>query len=293
LIYICIPAHDEARTIGVLLWKIRTVMGEFQRDYQILVVDDASDDGTDEVLAPYARVLPLHIRRNKKQAGYAAALEHGLREAVRRAPYPKRDVIVTLQADFTEEPGQIPDLVKRIEGGADVVTGEMSLGVHQGPNAVRWSRRAWSYLLRRSDWQGAEHDPLSGFRAYRVMVLKKALDAVGDQPLLTMDGWAANAQLLAAALPHARRAEEVPVDVRYDRRERPSRFHALQNARQIIKLMRARGDGAAAADNRLEVDGAWQAPERQVDRKPQGGGRRRRGRRGRGKGGGQTSSAAS
>ncbi len=292
MIYICIPAHNEARTVGVLLWKIRTVLGEFQRDYQILVVDDASDDGTDEVLAPYARVLPLHIRRNKTQAGYAAALEQAVREAVRRAPYPKRDVVVTLQADFTEEPGQIPDLVKRIEGGADVVTGEMSLGAHQGPNAVRWSRRAWSYLLRRSEWEGAEHDPLSGFRAYRVMVLKKALDAVGEQPLLTMDGWAANAQMLAATLPHARRAEEVPVDIRYDRRERPSRFHAWQNARQIIKLMRARGDGEDASAGRPEVGGSWQAPDRHADRKTDGG-RRRRGRRGRGKGGGQASSAAS
>lgn len=292
MIYICIPAHNEARTVGVLLWKIRTVLGEFQRDYQILVVDDASDDGTDEVLAPYARVLPLHILRNKKQAGYAAALEQAVREAVRRAPYPKRDVVVTLQADFTEEPGQIPDLVKRIEGGADVVTGEMSLGLHDGPNAVRWSRRAWSYLLRRSEWEGAEHDPLSGFRAYRVMVLKKALEAVGDQPLLTMDGWAANAQLLAVTLPHARRAEEVPVDVRYDRRERPSRFHAMHNARQIIRLMRARGDGDATAVDRPQVGGAWQAPERHADRSPESGGRRRRGRRGRGKGG-KTSSTTS
>ncbi|MEJ2678675.1 MAG: glycosyltransferase family 2 protein [Gemmatimonadota bacterium] len=292
MIYICIPAHNEARTVGVLLWKIRTVLGEFQRDYQILVVDDASDDGTDEVLAPYARVLPLHIRRNKKQAGYAAALEQAVREAVLRAPYPKRDVVVTLQADFTEEPGQIPDLVKRIEGGADVVTGEMSLGAHQGPNAVRWSRRAWSYLLRRSDWEGAEHDPLSGFRAYRVMVLKKALEAVGDQPLLTMDGWAANAQLLAVTLPHARRAEDVPVDVRYDRRERPSRFHAMHAARQIIRLMRARGDGAAAVVDRPDVGGTWQAPERHTDKSPDNAGRRRRGRRGRGKGG-KTSSATS
>lgn len=292
MIYICIPAHNEARTVGVLLWKIRTVMGEFRRDYQILVVDDASDDGTDDVLAPYARVLPLHIRRNEKQTGYAAALEQALREAVRRAPYPKRDVVVTLQADFTEEPGQIPDLVKRIEGGADVVAGEMSLGAYRAPNAVRWSRRAWSYLMRRLESEG-EHDPLSGFRAYRVMVLKKALELVGERPLLTMDGWAANAQLLTATLPHARRVEAVPVDVRYDRRERPSRFHAWQNARQIIKLMRAKGDGAATTGNRPEVDGAWQAPERHVERTP-GGGQRRRGRRGRGKGGGgQASSAAS
>ena len=46
MIYITIPVHDEESTVGVLLWKIRNVMGEFGRDYEILVCDDASTDGT-------------------------------------------------------------------------------------------------------------------------------------------------------------------------------------------------------------------------------------------------------
>ena len=74
MIYICIPAHDEARTIGVLLWKIRKVMAEFGRDYQIRVLDDASTDGSDSVLARYRGVLPLRVRRSKERLGYSAAL---------------------------------------------------------------------------------------------------------------------------------------------------------------------------------------------------------------------------
>ena len=46
MIYICIPALDEARTIGVLLWRIRQVMEEFPRDYHVLVLDDGSTDDT-------------------------------------------------------------------------------------------------------------------------------------------------------------------------------------------------------------------------------------------------------
>ena len=46
LIYVCIPVHDEARTVGVLLWKIRNVMRELARDYELLVLDDASADDT-------------------------------------------------------------------------------------------------------------------------------------------------------------------------------------------------------------------------------------------------------
>src|SRR4051812_36662127 len=102
MIYVCIASHNEARTVGVLLWKIRQVLTALGRDFELLVLDDASTDGTQAVLEPYGRVLPLTIFRHNERQGYASSMETLLREAVRRAPYPKRDVIVTIQADFTE-----------------------------------------------------------------------------------------------------------------------------------------------------------------------------------------------
>ncbi len=46
MIYIGIPAHNEAQTIGVLLWRIRKVFQQFPREYELLVYDDASTDET-------------------------------------------------------------------------------------------------------------------------------------------------------------------------------------------------------------------------------------------------------
>ena len=81
MIYICIPAYNEERTIGVVLWKVRQVMAELGRDYEVLVVDDGSTDGTPDVMEPYARVMPLHVRRHDKRQGYAASLEALVRAA--------------------------------------------------------------------------------------------------------------------------------------------------------------------------------------------------------------------
>ena len=90
MIYVCIPAHNEAETIGVLLWKTRNVLGEFGRDYRLVVHDDASTDETVEVLQRYRRSLPLTVLRSEEQIGYGASVEKLLRYVRDDAPYPKR-----------------------------------------------------------------------------------------------------------------------------------------------------------------------------------------------------------
>ncbi len=238
LIYICIPAYNEARTVGVLLWKVRQVMSGFPRDYQLLVVDDGSTDETREVLAPYARVLPLTVLRNSRKQGYAASLERLIREAVSRSSHPRRDVAVILQADFTEAPEDIPALVRRIEGGADVVAAAVNPESEDVPRALRWSRKGLPWLLRRTSLPEAIRDPLSGFRAYRISLLKKALVERNGTPLLSKEGWAANAELLLAVAPYARRAEETEISMRYHLRQRPTRFKAWNTLVELWNLSR-------------------------------------------------------
>ncbi|MEX2284785.1 MAG: glycosyltransferase [Gemmatimonadota bacterium] len=265
MIYICIPAHNEERTIGVLLWKIRQVLADFPRDYQILVANDGSSDDTSEVLGPYQRVLPLTVVRIEKQLGYANALELLVREAVRRAEYPKRDVIVTLQADFTDDPAELTPMLKRIEAGADVVCTNINIP-DTAPRSVRWARRIGKYLLRRRGWPEGVTDPLSGLRVYRVMAVKRAIEARGPQRLLTWDGWAANAELLKLVQPHARRTEVVDTVWRGARLQRPSRLTFWPLMGLLNRF--ARGGLGPLANVPLEMPVA--APDPRQQRGPRG-----------------------
>jgi glycosyltransferase involved in cell wall biosynthesis len=251
LIYICIPAWNEARTVGVLLWKIRQVMAEFPRDYELLVLDDGSTDGTEEVLAPYARVLPLSVIRSELTQGYAASLERLIREAVARSAYPRRDMIVVLQADFSEAPEDIPALIRRMEGGADVVGAASIQTAGELPRGMFWSRRAMSWLLRRAPVPPAIQDPFSGFRAYRVSVLKRALAERNGHPLLSRRNWGANVELLLAVTPHVRRAEGADLALRYDRLQRDTRFRPWETVTDLWDLARRtpRRSAVAAEEN--------------------------------------------
>ena len=221
MIYVCIPSYNEAPTVGLLLWKLRRILGESSREYEMLVLDDASADHTAEVLEPYTKVLPLTVVRHAVRQGYGRSVEELLRLAVERTDRPKRDCAIILHADFTHAVESVPELIKRIESGADVVIGEATV---QGEpsRAARWLRRGAPYLLRGVRIPGVR-DIVSGFGAIRLVSLRNAFRAYPGQ-LLTTDGWAANAELFGRAAQHARRVDTVPVVERHDLRQRPSRL---------------------------------------------------------------------
>ncbi len=235
MIYVCVPVHNEARTAGLVLWKVRQVFTAFQREYQLLVCDDGSTDGTSEVLGRYDRVLPITVVAHRERAGYARSVEELLRLALQRTDRPKRDCAITLPADFVYSPEAMDAMVKGIESGADLVAAEEVAATGLSSRAQRWVRRWTPRLL---PVRGVR-DTVSGFLALRLITLRQALRHEGDRPkaLLHTDGWCANAELLARLVPHARRLETVPVTGRYDMRQRPSRLRPWQT---LMDAWRAR-----------------------------------------------------
>jgi glycosyltransferase involved in cell wall biosynthesis len=236
VIYICIPVHNEEATIGVLLWKTRKVMAEFGRDYRVLVLDDASTDGTAEVVQRYTTVIPISFFRSGERLGYPKALDRLLRKAVAEAPYPKRDAVVTLQGDFSDDPADIVSLVKALEGGADVVAGVPAGMDGTEPRTLRLARWTAGWLLRGTLRDSPVSDPFSGLRAYRVVCLKKTLREMDETPLLDQPGWAGNLQLLGAVAPHARRFAEASTESRPVPRARESRFRAIAAIQDLMKV---------------------------------------------------------
>jgi glycosyltransferase involved in cell wall biosynthesis len=236
LIYICIPSYNEGTTIGVLLWRIRKVFQSYSREYEILVYDDASTDGTSEVLAPYADVAPLTVIRGEKRKGYAHALDALAREASRRTKYPRRDAMIVMQADFTDQPELLPELIKRFEGGADIVIGERAAG--NDPIPVRRLRKLAPWAIRFSLGANELTDPFGSVRLFRISLIREITKADANKPLAQTDGWAANLELLLSTLPLARRAERVELASRYDLRVRESRIKPFSDAMALYKFGR-------------------------------------------------------
>jgi glycosyltransferase involved in cell wall biosynthesis len=246
LLYICIPAYNEAPTIGLVLWKIRKVFQDYAREYELIVYNDGSTDATAETLTGYESVLPLTVLGGDSRVGYAQALEGLFRAASQRTRYARRDAVITLQGDLTDPPELIPELVRRFEGGADVVVGQWRRDqAAEPPLPVRRMRRVAPWALRPFVRTPGVDDPFGSFRLYRVSVLRDALKSLGSAPLVGAAGWASNVDVLLATLPHARRIETIDVDPRFDLRHRESRIRPWSDAIALLRYGRsARGRAA-------------------------------------------------
>jgi len=112
-----VPARNEEANLSELVAEIRAALDPQHGDWELLLVDDGSTDGT---LAEMRRLRAdeprIRVFRHKRNAGQSAAVALGFRNA--RAP-----VVVTLDADLQNDPADIPRLVAELDKGFDVVSG--------------------------------------------------------------------------------------------------------------------------------------------------------------------------
>ena len=162
---VVLPTYNEAENIE------RVIRAIGAHGYRMLVVDDASPDGTGELaeaMADGAQLSVLH--RHSKEglgpayaAGFAAALEDGAA------------ILCEMDADLSHDPGDLPRLVAAIDAGADMAIGSRYVP-GGGVEDWSWFRRALSRggNIYASMMLGAGiADMTSGFRAYRRDALQR------------------------------------------------------------------------------------------------------------------------
>jgi glycosyltransferase involved in cell wall biosynthesis len=169
---IVIPARDERAALAALLPEIREVLSGLQIPYEVIVVDDASRDGTFDLLASMSQQWPelagIQLRASIGQTG---ALQAGFDRAGGK-------VVLTLDGDGQNDPHDIPKLLDKIAEGFDVVSGWRT----ERKDAA-FSRRMPSAianaLIRR--WSGSKlNDQGCALKAYRREILKD-LRIYGEQ----------------------------------------------------------------------------------------------------------------
>ena len=122
---ILIPAYNEAKTIHLILDKIKAVRLINGIAKEIIIVDDCSTDGSDKAVKAYMQANPdlnIHLFKQDKNMGKGAAIHRAIKEAT-------GDFIIVQDADLEYDPKEYNDLlVPVVNGFADVVYGSRFIG---------------------------------------------------------------------------------------------------------------------------------------------------------------------
>lgn len=164
---VVLPTYDEAANIAEVLRRVRSALPEAN----ILVVDDSSPDGTAAFAKQAAGELgQIEILERERKDGLGNAYRDGFRQAF-KLDY---DIVVQMDADLSHDAAVLPELVRRVEAGADMVVGSRYVPGGSIPHWP-WYRRALSRYGNRYACRALRltiRDATSGFRAYQAGALE-------------------------------------------------------------------------------------------------------------------------
>ena len=170
MISVIIPVFNEIGSLPELMDQLRKVLHIYSK-WEILFVDDGSTDGSTEFLNDLSRkdenVTLIQFHRNY---GKSAALAEGFKLA-------KGEYLITMDADLQDDPAEIPNLVKKLEEGFDLVSGWKK--ERKDPISKRFPSKIFNYVTR--IMTGVKiHDFNCGLKIYRKAVIK-TLDLYGGR----------------------------------------------------------------------------------------------------------------
>ena len=225
--WVVIPTYNEADTLSELVAAVRA---ELPEDHRILVVDDASPDGTGDI----ADGLGIEVLHRSEKRGLGPAYVAGFRRALDGGA----GTIVQMDADFSHEPQYLPPLIGALRD-ADLAIGSRYVPggrIHDWGAGRRAISRLGSRYARLALGVGVR-DLTGGFKAWR----RGALEAIAIEEV-SATGYAFQVETTYRAIKAGFRVTEVPVAFR-DRRV-----------------------GASKMSRSIVFEAAWQVPAMRLRR---------------------------
>lgn len=223
------PTYNERDNLEALVTGVFTVLPEAD----ILVVDDASPDGTGELADEMAAREPrLEVMHRTGKLGLGTAYLAGFAWGLERG----YEYIFEMDADLSHDPRYLPGFLEALEGGADLVIGSRNIpgGDVEGWGRFRHFLSKGGSLYSRTILGLEVRDLTSGYKAFRRTVLESInLDEVRSE------GYSFQIELTYRAVLQGFRVAEVPI-VFVDRRAGQSKMSGNIFLEAVLMVLRLR-----------------------------------------------------
>jgi dolichol-phosphate mannosyltransferase len=180
---VVIPAHNEAEVVEPTLRGLIGQLGPEEIDFEIVVVDDASSDGTGDVVAAVTAEEPrVRCVRNEAPHGFGFAVRKGLEEF-------RGDAVVIVMADGSDDPRDVVLYYRVLEAGYDCAFGSRFMPgavVHDYPRLKLGINRIVNAGIR-ALFQHGYNDTTNAFKAYRREVIENLRPLLSHHFNLTVE----------------------------------------------------------------------------------------------------------
>ena len=161
-ISVVIPVYNEVDSIPRLYKELSDVLSNFDW-YEIFFIDDGSSDGSDKVIKKIIETnSKINLIQFHRNYGKSAALAEGFK-------YADGDYVITMDSDLQDDPGEIPNLIKKLEEGYDLVSGWKK--DRKDPISKKLPSKLFNFITRL--FTGVKiHDFNCGLKIYQKSVIK-------------------------------------------------------------------------------------------------------------------------
>jgi dolichol-phosphate mannosyltransferase len=236
-IVIVLPAYNEAESLPPLLRRINDAYNYYKWSASVLVVNDGSSDDTLEIARNFKADIPISVLDIQPNSGLANAINTGLRKAIEGLK--DTDIVVTLDADDSQNPYLIQRMAQQVAEGSDLVIASR----YQPGARIKGLKKSriffsWAAGLLFRVFVGFEgiKDYTCGFRAYRVDMLRKTINFYGDK-FITQKGFGCMVEVLLKVASQSATMNEVPMILRYDLKQGESKMNVQKTMKQTLKLL--------------------------------------------------------
>ena len=216
MLSVVVPTYNEAGSVPKLAERLHAALGA--RDWELVIVDDGSPDGTADIAAALAPRIPTNVVRRGGKGGLASAVIAGFAAA-------RGDILVVMDADLSHPPELVPALLSAIEDGADLAVGSRYVA---GGGVEDWPMKR-QIVSRVACLMGSAlvpvRDATSGFFALR----RSVIDGVTLNPI----GFKIGFEVIARG--RYRSVVEVPYTFR-DRELGASKFGRREIGQYVVQL---------------------------------------------------------
>jgi dolichol-phosphate mannosyltransferase len=218
---VVLPAYNEESSIEYVLRGLNSTLKAANEDFVIVICDDGSSDGTFQEIERCSQLFdtPIHVISHTYNRGLGETIRDLFESAVILADK-ENDVIIRMDCDKTHDPKYIPELIKEVNKGFDVVTTSRFFdnGGQTGVSNLRIiiSKLANTYMKLFFPIKNLR-EYTCGYRAYRSTIIQKALLVYGNDFLQLKEfGFTCTLEKIVKLNLIDARFSEIPFVLNYD-----------------------------------------------------------------------------